>query len=496
MTTAVRTRPLGLPTAEREVPAVTSIGQNMKVGIGLFGSWMLGVGSIIGSMAWLFHTYMIARAGTLAATTAWVVAGLAFLPVTLILAELSSMFPTAGGPYVYKYYALKRLVPGKGELLGFLTGWLFYVCLIAGYACMSNGLVNLLATTIWGSPAASPLWFGPLTIFALFGVATTINLQEVHNVTKLNSAFTVMKFAMAIGFGALAFCCPTSSVSNVLTLANPAGNTNFMANLASVVTLAIGGYAGIELVACASSETVNARKSVPKSMMLTLVSIAIIYAGMCLAVSVASPYVLAPDKASVVIPGTSVSATVPGVVGHLFGGAWGHFATALVVASIVGCAFGGLMAMGRLGYSMALTGLFPKQFSKLDSKTHVPCYSLWFQFGCMCIIGVGANILARAHIFSDAYAFLGETFSFLYIMLVVLYGVSLISLRYTDPLLPRPFRIGGSGNTLAWIMSGFTIALFSYVAFFCTQWVYQLAGLIILGAGIPVYGYYRWRKNA
>ncbi len=496
MTTTFRDSLATPPTKNYESPAVNAIGTNMKVGISSFGAWMLGVGSIVGSMVWLFHTYMIARAGALAAVIAWLLAALAFLPVTLILAELSSMFPTAGGPYVYKYYALKRLFPGTGELLGFLTGWLYWVCLIAGYACLSNSLVNLLATAIWGSVAASPIWFGPATILCLFALATLANLMQVGNVSKLNNLFTLMKFGMALAFGALVFAVPTSSLANLFTFANPSGQTNLFANIASVVTVAIGGYGGIELVACASAETANASRNVPRSMMLTLISVALIYATMSIAVAAASPYVLAPNKASVVIPGTSVQATIPDITGHIAGKPFGQLATALVIASIVGCAVNGLLACARIGYSMALTGLFPIQFAKLSAKSGVPSYSLVFQCTCMCILGVGANILSRAHIFADAYSFLGEVFSYLYIMLIVLYGISVISLRYTDPDLPRPFRIGKRGNWLTWLLALPTIIIFSYIAFGCTQWIFQLTGLIILASGVPIYGYYRWGKSA
>jgi amino acid transporter len=473
---------------------ISNIGQNMRIGIGSFSSWMLGVGGIIGSMAWLFHSYMIARAGAFAAVSAWILAGLVFLPVTLILAELSSMFPAAGGPYLYKYYALKRLIPKQGELFGFLTGWLFWVCLIVGYACMSNGLANLVATSIWGTPTASPVWFGPVIIFSLFFTATAANQMHVSKVTGINNLFTIMKFAMALGFGALVLSMPTTSFANLLHTTGALGSGNFFANLASVMTLAIGGFGGIELVACASSETANAPTSVPKSMMRTLISVALIYAGMCAAVAIATPYVLSPDQTAALIPGTTLPATIPGVTAFLAGKGWGQFATALVIASIVGCALGGLLACARIGYSMAHTGLFPAQFGTLSGKTAVPSYSLWFQFGCLCVVGIGANILSRFGVFPDAYSFLGETFSFMYIMLVVLYGASLISLRYTDPHLPRPFRIGASGNGLAWLMSIATVVIFGYIAFGCTKWIYQLAGFLILAAGIPVYGYYRWRK--
>src|SRR5689334_23514369 len=108
------------------------IGAGMNVEISPFGSWMLGVGANIGSMAFLFHSSLIAIGGPLASVIAWILAALVAVPLAFVLAELSSMFPTAGGPYVYKYFALKKLIPGMGELLGFLTGWIFWVSLVCG----------------------------------------------------------------------------------------------------------------------------------------------------------------------------------------------------------------------------------------------------------------------------------------------------------------------------------------------------------------------------
>ncbi len=160
MDSVVIDRTVAQQTQATVAGAPITIGAGMRVGISSFGAWMLGVGSVIGSMAWLMHGPMLARSGPLACMAAWVIAGVLVLPMTLILMELSSMFPSAGGPYVYKYYALKRLIPGTGELLGFLTGWLFWVSLIVGLACMANGLANLVATVFWGSVSASPLWSG------------------------------------------------------------------------------------------------------------------------------------------------------------------------------------------------------------------------------------------------------------------------------------------------------------------------------------------------
>src|SRR5688572_29277466 len=86
-----------------------NIGAGMQIGIGAFGAWAIGVSANIGSMAFLFHGSMIAQSGPLAAVVAWILAAFMALPLALVLAELSSMFPSAGGPYVYKYVALKRM---------------------------------------------------------------------------------------------------------------------------------------------------------------------------------------------------------------------------------------------------------------------------------------------------------------------------------------------------------------------------------------------------
>ncbi len=118
------------------------------------------------------------------------------------------------------------------------------------------------------------------------------------------------------------------------------------------------------------------------------------------------------------------------------------------------------------------------------------------QFFCLTIIGIGANLLARSGVFPDAYTFLAETYGFMYAFVALLYGVSVVSLRYTDPDLPRTFRVGKKGNALLWAFACTTIIVWGYAAFGCVHWSHQLAGTLTLLAGIPIYAYYRWRRQA
>ncbi len=474
--------------------SVSAIGADMKVGISSFAAWMLGVGAMIGSYAWLVHGPMIARAGSFATVMAWLAAAIASLPVAFICAELSSMFPSAGGPYVFKYYAFKRLVPKHGELIGFSTGWLFYICVLTGLACMANGFSNLLSTTIFGGAQASPIWFAPLTITLLYLSCTALNTISVDKASFFNNLATAVKFVMAISFAALIIASPGSSVDYAMKLSNLQGSTNFFANFSSVFLIALSGYAGIEISACAGSETKNASKAVPRAILLTLITTACFYVGMSFAVGAAAPYGLDKSAALAVIPGTSVQATCPALVGHLLGNFWGTIMTAAVVASIFGCGFGCILSCARVGYSMAKTGLFPQKFAQLNEKTRIPQYALWFQFYCLLVLSIGANVLARTGLCPDAYVFMGEVFGFMYSIIALMYGFCLISLRYTDPQLARPFRLGSSGNGLAWLMTFTACLVYGFAAFCCTGLFQQLTGVLLLLSGIPIYVWYRRQR--
>jgi len=466
------------------------IGASMAVGISSFGSWMLGVGTIIGSMAWLIYAPMLARSGPLPTISAWTFAAVITLPLALILAELSSMFPSAGGPYVYKYVALKRLFPRFGELFGFSTGWLYWIAMIAGVACMANGLASLVTATVWTNASVAPPWFDAVVIMLLLYGTTVLNLRHISTASRMNNLFTLLKVAMAVVFVALVLTSKSSSIANIITPVY-SNDSNFIANVMKVLVLSITAFAGIELVGCTSSETANARRSIPRAIILTLLTVALIYIGLCLSICAAAPYVFSVDHKSLVIPGTVFQATCPSVATFIGGPIWGRIFTAGVIGSIVTCTFNALLALSRLCYSMSETKLFPAKFSRLDEKHSIPRDALWFQFWCVSMISIGANVIAHLVPNFDPYTFLGEVFGFLYSFLAILYGACLISLRYTEPDMERPFRIGRTGNALAWFMTIATTLVYGFIAFGCADHAQKVTAIVLFLCGLPVYWLYR-----
>lgn len=464
--------------------------EGLRVGITSFAAWMLGGGSIIGSMAWLIHGPMLARAGALAAIVAWLIAGIMSLPLALILMELSSMFPQAGGPYVYKFYALKRLIPGSGEMLGFLTGWLFWIAIIVGLACMANGLANLLAAALF-IKGQTPIWFAPLVIITLSVVTTVLNLQTVRTAASINIVFTLMKVAMAVFFCLLVLLHPGASLANLVNCPVDPLPGQFWGKVASIFMLAMAGFSFMEMTGCMSAETRDASKSVPRAVFLTLLTVTAIYLVICISIASVAPLTLSADKTTLVMVGSTVQANCPALAGAIAGPIGGNLFTAAVVASIVGCGFTALLGISRVSYSMAKTKLFPRQFAQLCPSTGVPKHALWFQFWCMTIIALAASLLSHTSLFPDAYTFLAEVFGFMYAFVAMLYGICVVSLRYSDPAMERPSRIGRQGNLLVWLVASLTVAVWGYAAFFCVNWVHQAAGLAVLLAGLPIYFYYK-----
>lgn len=433
---------------------------------------MLGVGTIIGSMAWLFHGPMIARAGTMASIGAFVAGALISLPLAMVLSELSRLVPAAGGPYVYKYLAFKKMFPQCGEFLGFSSGWLFWVALVAGYACMANGLSGLLATSIWGSADSAPLWFGPVCIVLMFVVSTAMNSLSVSRVALVNNMFTVMKFALAAAFLAIVVASGKFDVTRVLQTTNLAGQGNFWTNLSSVLIFGIAAYSGLELSACVSSETTEAQKNVPRAILLTLVSVALIYFIMSVCVGGVATFTCTADGAAAIVRGTNIPATCPGIAGMLAGSGVGALFTFGVVASIIGCAIGGLLSCARIVFAIARTGLFPRQLAEVNAQK-VPSNALWFQCAVMTLVGTAANLLARCGLFPDAYTFLAEVFAFLYSFLAIFYGVSLLVL--------------GSKTKRHVVPALLVIGIYCALAFLCVSPIHQACAALLLLLGVPVH---------
>src|ERR1700712_5182475 len=99
---------------------------SFKPTLGLFDATMIVAGSMIGSGIFIVSadiTRNVGSAGWLIAV--WLITGFMTLTAAISYGELSSMFPKAGGQYVY-------LKEAYNPLVGFLYGWSFFAVIQTG----------------------------------------------------------------------------------------------------------------------------------------------------------------------------------------------------------------------------------------------------------------------------------------------------------------------------------------------------------------------------
>lgn len=148
----------------------------------------ININIVIGGGFFLSAHELFTTSGRLAPLL-WIFCALLLLPLVLVLAQLSRLYPSAGGLYIYSKNTL-------GDFWGFLSGWGYFIGTLAGNALvlhafsgMTKELGFTLPFTHLLSPLASQLIFD-LIFLILF---TVINLFNITILEKLNVGFTILK---------------------------------------------------------------------------------------------------------------------------------------------------------------------------------------------------------------------------------------------------------------------------------------------------------------
>src|SRR6187551_566467 len=100
--------------------------KKFKPVLGLWDATMVVAGSMIGSGIFIVSADMLKDLGSAGwLIAAWLITGFMTLTAALSYGELSSMYPKAGGQYVY-------LKEAYNPLIGFLYGWSFFTVIQTG----------------------------------------------------------------------------------------------------------------------------------------------------------------------------------------------------------------------------------------------------------------------------------------------------------------------------------------------------------------------------
>lgn len=385
-----------------------------------------------------------------ASVFAWLLGALLAYMDGLVWAEMGAKWPQAGGSYVF----LQKLFGAKwGRLMAFLFIWQttiqaplviasgaigfakyasFLVPLSdVGRKAVSGGLVILLVTLLYrkiGSigKISVVLWIitGGTILWLIFSAVGHFHPQQAFNWSVDGFGTRMLLFA-ALGRASLS---------------------------------AVYSYLGYYNVCHLGAEIRNPAKNIPRSMLLSITGIAILYLGMQTAIVGVLPWQEAAASdfvASLYFERIYNSHTV------------GLVATALILIIALASLFSAILGYSRIPYAAALNGDFFSVFAKVHPKHHFPHVSL---------LAIGAV----GFVFSLTYR-LGEAITTILMMRILIQFVSqavgVMVWHYKYPNDERPFRM-----PLFPIPAILSILIWLFI-FFTNETKYQLMAVGVVVSG-------------
>jgi basic amino acid/polyamine antiporter, APA family len=409
----------------------------------------------------------------------WVFGGVLSLFGALTVAELSSVLPQAGGPYVY-------LRNSFGRVWGYMYSWNhFFINTAGSLAAIAVAFATYLGYFFPSLSSQSPLVRYDATLFGaslevtvrgtqvvamlVIVVATLINIRGVRLGGWVTNVFTMAKVLALLALVVAVFSSGKGSSLNF----EPWGPDHWSKELTSAFGLAmisvLWSYEGWTTVTLSAGEIKNPERNVPRSLLIGTFIIILLYLSVNLAYAFVIPLGqmagserIAADAASVVL---------------------GPLGTSLIIAGILCSTFGTInnsfLSDARSMFAAGADGAFAPSFGKVHPRFRTPYITV-------IALGVWSALLTMSGSYDQiaSYVIFGSW------MFYGMTALSVIVLRRKMPDAPRPYK--------AW---GYPYATLLFVA--AAGWILYntLAedtrdagiGIVLLLASLPFY--YYWAKR-
>lgn len=467
-------------------------------GLGLFDSTTLVMGSMIGSGIFIVSAEIarqVRSPGLL--LLSWAISGLMTVIAAVTYGELAAMMPRAGGQYVYLREAF-------GPLFGFLYGWTLFLVIQTGtlaavavafgkflgifFPSISarSVLLNLGSSGVFGHPVALTVSSQQLVAIAVLLFLSAVNIFGLRAGAWVQNVFTTLKVGALLGLIALGWWWSASHP------AAEAAHQNFwegahwdLATLTIVSVALVGPLFSSDAwnnITFTGAEVINPQRNLPLALLIGTATVCAVYLACNWVYLQVLPFFGAPHGLGPLERGIQFAAedrVGTAAMEVIFGSKGAGLMAAAIVISTFGCMNGLTLAGARVYYAMAKDGLFFSRVASVNAKYHTPAVSLVVQ-------AVWAALLTL----TGSYNELLDYVIFAVVLFYILTIAGLFRLRRTRPEAARPYRAWGY-PVLPALYIVFT--LFVEWALLTHKTARSIAGLCIVGVGVPVY--YFWRRR-
>ena len=354
--------------------------------LGFVSLTALGVGATLGAGVYVLTGVVGQKVGP-AIVISFFISGVASILSGLCYAEFGSRVPRAGSAYVYAYVTV-------GELLAWTTGWQLLLEYIIGAASVArswSGYLDSLAgqrlsvwmnATLggWTTPglAQYPDVIAAAATLALAGIVSF----GVKESTTLNNVLTALNL-IVIAFMIIAglFFVETKNFT-------PFAPTGFSGIFKGAATC-FYAYVGFDVIATSAEEALNPSRTIPASIIASLLLCAFTYMGVAGVVTLMVPYAT-----------LDASAPLAAAFGA-HGAQWAQYFIAVggvagLSTSLMTCIF----PMPRIVYAISADGLLPPWVGRVHPRFGTPALATMLCGGFAAFMALIFDISALADMMS------------------------------------------------------------------------------------------------
>jgi basic amino acid/polyamine antiporter, APA family len=401
----------------------------------------------------------------------WILGGLLALMGSLAYAEVSVLFPRAGGNYVF-------LREGYGRLAGFLWGWVeFWIIRSASLAALATLFTKSFYAVfceICGSALGNDLlgyWAQKgATVAVILGLAL-VNIRGVRWGGLLQLFITTVKVAsllaiIALPFILLALGGPANSEAQPRTenLAPwwPTWGDFRLSAFISALLAVLWAYHGWMNIAPVAEEVTNPQRNIPLALLTGVGTLIALYLGTNLSYSLVltqqemtemrdrTPDELrlasarrTPGDEPEVVPDRTVAI---GYCRRLLGSVGVGLAAAAIMCSVFGALNGNLLVAPRQLYAMGEDGMAPRALGKIHGSYRTPAWAILVFAVWASILVLGAAALTQLKLLpedKDHFDILTDFAMFGAVIFETMAVTSIFVFRRRLPDAPRPYRCLG-----------------------------------------------------
>lgn len=420
---------------------------------------MVGVGPFI------TIPLIIASMGGPQCMLGWLLGALVAICDGLVWSELSAALPGAGGTYHY----FREIFRGTrlAGILPFLFIWQF---IFSGPLEIASGYIGFAQYVGYFWRGMTPMGARAVAI----GVGVVVTALLYRRITAIGKLTVVLWLGMLATVLWIVASGLANFHANVVFDFPPNAfrfSTGFAAGLGSAMLIAMYDFMGYYDICYVGSEVRDPGRTIPRSILISVMVVAAIYAAMNLSIIAVVPWREAMQSRFIASQ----------FIERLYGARAASAVTVLVLWTAFASVFALLFGYSRIPYAAALNGHFFRAFARVHPEGRFPHVSLLVLGG----LSIAASLFDLEAVIS----------ALLTSRILVQFMTQIVALHYMRKhraAIERPFRMW-----LYPLPSAIAFAGWAYI-FLTAGWRFIAFGLLTLVAGAAAYGLWarQWERRS